>query len=892
MSESAQRDPGEATALLPEDQWRMLEDAFEAASALDPAQRSAYFETRSDLPAAVRQRLEELLATLPDGAEGMVDETLSSSVGRVAARAFAGNALQAGVRLGAYRLLEVIGRGGMGIVYRAVRDDEEYDKEVAIKVALAVWASSDLRRRFLHERQILASFEHPNIARLLDGGTTEDGTPYVVMEFVSGEPIDEWVAKHTPSRRRMLDLLISVCRTVDYAHRHLVVHRDLKPGNILITAEETPKLLDFGIAKALDPGVLGAGSLTLDAAQLLTPNYASPEQVHGKAITTSTDVYQLGVLAYQLLTGRRLFNVTTERMSELERLICEIPPPRPNLAEDLDRVLLKALAKEPSERYATAGELADDLERYQQGLPVTARGATWGYYTKKFVLRHKFGAGAALAGMLLLVGLSVQLAVQAERLRRERDTAEQVSTMLGSIFSASDPDRIRGRQRTAADLLNRGTAMIEGDKELDPHVKERLLRTLVAAYSNQGVYSRAQTLNDELLGLEKQLYGERSPQVVNALADRTALDADEERYDLQEADSRKWIALVDSLHEPPSQNMENMLDISASSEFFYSNMAQAQVDAEQAVRVATQLHGKNSPQVYSQMSLLGNILWFRGDFPAEEKVYRQGYEFFRNRDARNTPEIGQWMSFGASLGYALAREGKYAEAEPLLRQMLQLREKVNGPESVQTSFPQAYLGVVLGRLGKYAEAEALLRQALKTQMEQTGKGMNYAAFEQMLAEVYEAEGRYGEAEPLLKDRAAICIASIGPTNLALARTLTALGRIQTERGELTEARKTLDSSTAMEDELNDEGTVYAAANLLALGNLSRAEKNLPVAEEELRQSLAVYRQTGNEPGIADALDALASLLRTEDHGTESNALATEATGLQRAMLAGTAQDHL
>ena len=870
MNASGEPAPDESPAILPEEQWRLLEEVFEHASELDPAQRGAYLDSKADLPGDVRQRLEELLATLPDTTDGGTrDETgLGLSVGRVAAQTFAGVSLQEGKRIGAYRLLGIIGRGGMGVVYRAVRDDDEYHKQVAIKVA--AWTSEELRQRFLHERQILATFEHPNIARLMDGGTTEDGSPYVVMEFVIGEPIDEWIAKQKPSQRKVLELLIAVCRTVDYAHRHLVVHRDLKPGNILVTDEEAPKLLDFGIAKALDPGVLGTGgTLTVDATRLMTPNFASPEQVRGKAITTSTDVYQLGVLAYQLLTGRRLFNVTTERLGELERLICETPPPKPNLAEDLDRILLHALEKEPSQRYATAGEMADDLDRYLSGLPVMARGAAWSYYAKKFVLRHKVGAGTVLAGVLLLLGFSAAMAVQARRLRQERDTAEQVSTLLQSVFSANDPNQARGSKMTAGDLLDRGTATIESEHGLDPHVKERLLETLVAAYRSQGLYERAQTLNTELFDLEKQLYGGHSPQVIDTLAVRTGLDGGEERYDLQERDSREWIDLVDSLHEGPSQHLEAALDILATSEFVHSDMARAQADAEREVQVAAQLHGTDSPQVYTHLLLLGNILWYRGDFAAEEKVYRRAYDFFQSRNAVSTPEIGQLMGFGTRLGYALGREGKYVEAETLLRRMLELHEKVNGQKSDATSPVQAYLGFVLGREGKRVEAESLLKQAVETQKARIGARMNYAAFEQLLAELYEDEGRYAEAEPLLQDRAAICIASLGPKSLALARTLTALGRVQTERGELADARKTIESATKMESEKNGDGTIYAAANLLALGNLSRAERNLPRAEEALRQSLSVYRQTGNRPGIAAALDALASLLRSEGRSTSS-----------------------
>jgi eukaryotic-like serine/threonine-protein kinase len=865
--------------ILPSEEWESLEEIFVHASELDPFERTTYLDSLQGLLPGVRRRLVSLLATLDE------ETKISNCVDRVAAHALQATAPSAGGSIGPYRLLSVIGRGGMGVVYRAVRGDASYHKEVAIKVALSGMTSVDLRQRFLYERQILANLEHANIARLMDGGTTEDGTPYVVMELVTGQPIDTWLEERQASRRERLLLLITVCRTVDYAHRHLVVHRDLKPANIYVTAEGAPKLLDFGIAKALAPQASGMNtSKTIDAMRLMTPAYASPEQILGKPVTTGTDVYQLGILLYQLLCGRRPFELTTERMGEMERLICEVAPPKPNLDDDLDRILLQTLEKEPSRRYATAGELADDLERYLYGYPVTARAASWSYYARKFVLRHKLAVGTALAGLLLLVGFSIAVTMQAKRLAQERNTAQQVSDFLETVFSASETSQARGRTMTAKELLDRGANSIDHERGLDPLVKERLLQTLTEAYRSQGIYDRAQALNTELLELRRQLYGERSNQVADALAMRTMLDSVQERYDVLEIDAREWLDLVDSLHEGPNQRLEYILDVIATSEFVHSNLTAAETTARRSIKVSEELHGDGQPEMYYHLGLLGNILFFRGDFSGEEMAYRREYDFFQKRHAEDTPEVEGLMDAGSKLGNALGHEGRYAEAEQLLRHMLALRLKVNGLRSDRTAMTQSYLGMVLGELGQTAEAETVEKQALATEKERIGARMNYGAFEQLLAEIYEDEGRYELAEPLLKDRSDICIRNLGGKSLALARTLSALGRVQTAAGQLKEARKTLESAFAMEQQLNGDAFVYAAADHVALGNLEIAENNLPMAEASLRHAVELYRTTaqGGQPGKAEALESLGALLLHENHHPEAQALLAEAVDLRRA----------
>jgi non-specific serine/threonine protein kinase/serine/threonine-protein kinase len=359
-------------------------------------------------------------------------------------------------RLGPYRLIREIGHGGMGTVYLGVRDDDAFQKRVAIKVLKLGMDAESIVRRFRHERQILASLEHPFIAGLLDGGTTPDGRPYFAMEYVEGVPITEYCDSHHLHTAGRLTLVLKVCAAVQYAHQNLIIHRDIKPANVLVTADGTPKLLDFGIAKLLNPELSGHTlAPTVAGLQLMTPEYASPEQVRGEAVTTASDVYSLGVVLYELLTGRLPYRLTSRAPADIVRIVCETAPARPStaigtgagepassspgaarpltvdadvlrrqLAGDLDNIILKALSKEPGRRYASADQFAEDLRRHLAGLPVTARKDTWTYRTGKFVRRNRAAVIAAAMTFVALVAGIIGTTWQARQARAARERAE------------------------------------------------------------------------------------------------------------------------------------------------------------------------------------------------------------------------------------------------------------------------------------------------------------------------------------------------------------------------------------------------------------------------------------------------------------------------------------
>jgi serine/threonine protein kinase len=427
------------------EEWHKIKEVLQTALELDPHARGNFLDSACAGQSSMRSEVESLLESHEQDKAFLEQPAAIDAVDVVSRRA---SAAWIGRHLGPYELLEEIGEGGMGAVYRAVRADGMYDKQVAIKLIRTSLSTDYFVSRFKNERQILAGFEHPNIARLLDGGVTEDGLPFVVLEFVAGVPIDQYCALHDLSVTDRLKLFRTVCSAVQYAHQNLVVHRDLKPGNILVTEDGIPKLLDFGIAKILDPQQEeNEGDRTLTVMRIMTPDFASPEQVRGESITTSSDVYSLGVILYVLLTGRRPYRMSSTAPHEMIKAICDTDPEKPStavtqfekreravkadaapsvareaephskreklrraLAGDLDNIVLKALRKEPERRYATVEQLSEDVRRHLEHLPVIARKDTPGYRTAKFIQRHKAGVAATAAVVLVLIaGLLITL---------------------------------------------------------------------------------------------------------------------------------------------------------------------------------------------------------------------------------------------------------------------------------------------------------------------------------------------------------------------------------------------------------------------------------------------------------------------------------------------------
>jgi non-specific serine/threonine protein kinase/serine/threonine-protein kinase len=534
---------------LDAERWARVKELFEAAVELDPNQRAAFLDAECDGDEALRVEIVSLLKS-DEQTDGFIEEPVFA----IPRDLFPDNPEEpfVGRQFGAYQVIREIGRGGLGAVYLAARADDEYRKQVAIKIIRRGLDTEDIIRRFRNERQILAQLDHPNIARLIDGGTTDDGLPYFVMEYVNGEPINVFCDAHALPTAERLTIFRKVCAAVTYAHQNLVIHRDLKPSNILVTESGEPKLLDFGIAK-----LLGANdellARTIPALRVMTPEYASPEQVKGDNIMTTSDVYSLGVLLYELLTGQRPYRLKTRTPEEIARAITEQEPERPSTAVthtrnppqsavrgpkflrgDLDNIVLMAMRKEPMRRYSSVAQFSDDIRRHLEGMPVIARKDTLRYRSEKFIRRHKVTVAAvALIALSLIAGI-IATFWEARRATQQRDRAERrfadVRRLSNALLFEIAPkiERLQGATEARQSLLTQSLKYLDSlanESGSDPALQNEL----AAAYEKVGDLQGNPT-NPNLIAMADALVSyEKANAIRRKLLDKNPGDAEQRR---------------------------------------------------------------------------------------------------------------------------------------------------------------------------------------------------------------------------------------------------------------------------------------------------------------------------------------------------------------------------
>jgi len=582
------------------DRWEEADALFQAILEHPSAQRQAVLARATADDPELRRVVGELLRAEAASADFLarpVEELSDIPWARVLARAttlaggpFAEEEMdRAGEVVGPYRLLRKLGRGGMATVYLAERADGLWEQHVALKLVRRGLDTEDVVRRFLAERQILSSLNHPNIASLLDGGTTDEGLPYLVMEYVEGTPLTEYCDEQELGIEERLRLFCAVARAVQHAHRSLVVHRDLKPSNILVTSEGRVKLLDFGIAKILDPA--GDGSRTRTALRPLTPEYASPEQVEGAVITTASDVYQLGFLLCELLSGRRPYELRRGLSpARLRARLDDVDPTRPSalvtpaaarrrgltpekltrrLRGDLDNIVLDALPRGPERRYPSPAALVEDLERHLEGLPVRARPATLPYRIRKLFRRRPWLAPVTTAALVVLAGYVLTLVRHSRQLEEERNLArleaersEEVQQILVDLFRTADPweeSGPRGQDVTVREALGEGAERVRTELDGRPVVQARLLGAIADVYANVDLLEPARALREEALALERRTHGPGSAEVARSLRKLGTLVAVEGPLDSAQALLTRSLALTRATHGPADTAVARVL---------------------------------------------------------------------------------------------------------------------------------------------------------------------------------------------------------------------------------------------------------------------------------------------------------------------------------------------
>jgi serine/threonine protein kinase/tetratricopeptide (TPR) repeat protein len=821
--------------MMPRARWQQIQSAFEQVIDAGPAERAARLANSCGDDTDLRRAVESLLAS-----DQRAEDPLLNVIGEAAESLLVEHQDRLiGTRVGVYRVVSILGHGGMSTVYRGERDESQYQQTVAIKVLHHATLHPRLRSRLHSERHILATLDHRSIARLIDSGDLEDGTPYLVMEHVDGESIDVYCDNRTLFVRERLELFVQVCTAVQYAHRNLVVHRDIKAANIFVTGDGAPKLLDFGIAKLLAPESL-AHTLPVTRLQerILTPENAAPEQVLGRPITTATDIYSLGVLLYQLLTGRSPYRLLSYSQLQLERAICMDDPARPSqivtakvggetdadrgrisdrrglspqrlrgrLSGDLDAIIAMAMRKEPDRRYPSVEALADDLNRHLSGLPVLARQGDWRYNTGKFLRRHVLAVFivaavivglAAIAGVTLWQNYRIELARQATT--QERDHARQVSAFLVDVFSQADPFNAQGREPTAKDLLDRGAEKILGNVSLQPEVRAQLLESIGLAYRRQGLSERAVPLLEQAVAIRRQERPTDNHRIAAALANLARALTDggklisaeaylQQALDMMRTDGAPSLETADILVQFGQFELEAKSDPQAASKLL-----------GEALDIYRGKLGNQHVAVASALSSLGSAaLWMR-DLPLAEHYEREAMTIFQATVSRNHPDHAAAL---ATLGYILTQRGKYTEAEQVLNEALEIERSVFGANNQRVADIESHLGLLYDLQGDPVRAIEATQIAVRIATDRLGLNHYLTGYYlDCLATLSLKVNDISGAEKYARQALAVYAQALPPRHLYVATARLWLGEALLRRGSLAaaevELRTALDMSVSL-----------------------------------------------------------------------------------------------
>jgi len=892
--------------------WQRLKGIFQDALALDPSQRPGYLDRACGDDDALRREVEALLANHRRADGFLADSALSQARGLAAEEDHS----LAGRSLGAYRIVRPIGHGGMGSVYLAERCDAEYRQRVAVKLLKVGMASEFLVDRFRQERQILANLDHPGIARLLDGGTLkDDGRPYLVMEYIEGEPIDRYCDRHELSIRRRLELVRKVCDAVQFAHRNLVIHRDLKPSNILVTAGGTPKLLDFGTAKLLAPSEAAMPAATATGLRLLTPEYASPEQLKGESITTATDVYALGVVLYELLTGQRPYRFRSPLAPEVVRVICEQQPPRPStvaaappadamseslrrarwrrrLAGDLDNIVLMALRKEPARRYASVEQLAEDLRRHLESRPVLARPDTVAYRAGKFLRRHRAGVAAATLVFLALTGGILATTWQTRRAvaagaRAERHLAEAkaVSEFLVDLFQVSDPGEALGNEVTAREILDRGAERIADELRDEPELQARLMDTMGVVYHRLGLEAQAADLLAEALAIRRRLDA-RDPEVPAILSHLGEVRQAQGEYAGAEALLEEALALRRELLGPQHPLIAQSLDDLGIYRYDRGEYAKAQALHEQALEMRRALPQAAELEIAESLNNLAAVLLARGAAAEAEKRLREALEIRRRHLGKIHPDVAVSLN---NLAAVVRARGELGDAGELFAQALAMERRLHrGKDHRHVATALDNLAAVHSDLGRVTEAETLYADALEMRRRLLGPDHPDVAFSlNNLAVLHQNRGEAEQAETLYRQALALWRETLGPQHADTRLCLHDLAWMLYWTGDYRAAIPEFRHLVALQREVLGPEELEVATALLGLG-LALLEGGEPrAALPHLREAQRIRRRklpagdvkiASVEGSVAECLIALGRYAEAEPLVLRSHAALAERLG--------------
>jgi eukaryotic-like serine/threonine-protein kinase len=835
--------------------WQRIQELFHGAADLSEPERLSYLKSQCGDD---KQLMAEVQALLLEDSQGA--SLLDHDVAQVAHQILdeGGARAMASVKFGPYRILEVLGEGGMGVVFLAERED--LGSRVAIKVLRDAWLSPARRERFSSEQRTLAQLNHPSIARLYDADTLADGTPWFVMEYVEGVPLNRHCRQNECSIAECLKLFRAVCEAVQYAHQNAVIHRDLKPSNILVKPDGTVRLLDFGIAKQLE-SLDGPVDQTRTGLRLMTPAYASPEQIRGERVGIQTDVYSLGVILYELLALRLPHDLSTATPVIAEKILVEHEPEKPSAAArrlaassggiqppparsaskaawaDLDVLCLTAMHKDVGRRYSSVEALIRDIDHYLAGEPLEARPDTLSYTLGKFAGRHRRAVSAAALALAVVIGLVIfytlrlrgaRNAAQAEAARTERIQQFMLNLFAGEDKAAGPPEDLR-----VVSLLDRGVQEARA-LDSDPAGQAELYETLGGLYQKLGKLDKADELLRASLVRRRSLYGPDNPEVAKSLVALGLLRADQARYEEAEHDVLEGLAMSKRHlppHDPQVTKATFALGMVLEDRGDYARAIKA---LEESVRIQS-ASGASVQDLAASLSELANSHFYAGNLDTSETLNRRVLEMYRRLYGEHHPLVADTL---INLGAIEFERGHYAAAEKFDRQSLAINEAWYGKDHPETASDLTILGRALVYQHRYAEAGEVLQRSLAIQERVYGNvHPRVASALNELGKVAEQQGKLDEAEADFTRMADIYRKVYGSKHYLIGIALSNLGGVSMDRRQYTRAEKLFRQAIGIFTETLSPNHLNTGIARIKLGRALVFEHRYAEAEVE---SLAGY----------------------------------------------------